>query len=251
MGAHNNDSQEIVQLGNVGSTTLYDAGAGGIRLPATTTTQANAMLLFPGSAAALPNSAGVGPALGLAPVLTPSFPPLLPTTNATPIAPAINLLPLQPPPMHHHPLMNMVPTAISLHPGGATLGQFAQAPFFAPLKRRSGKWIPEEEEYALLLVTLFEKGLLTDCESGATLRSYLSQKLQCVPMRISKKFAGKGIGKMVYSSNSMTVDQLQSELMQRIKKAEQRFLEAIQPATGFVSVSILLNFIIAVSTREM
>ena len=65
-------------------------------------------------------------------------------------------------------------------------------------KLRSGKWIPEEEDYAELLISLFEKGRVTDCENGMTLRSYLSQKLHCAPMRISKKFAGKGIGKMIY-----------------------------------------------------
>jgi hypothetical protein len=53
-------------------------------------------------------------------------------------------------------------------------------------KLRSGKWIMEEEEYALLLIELFEKGQETDCENGSTLRSYLSQKLHCAPMRISK-----------------------------------------------------------------
>jgi hypothetical protein len=61
---------------------------------------------------------------------------------------------------------------------------------------RSGKWTPEEERFANRLIHDFELGLLADCEDGCTLRSYLARKLNCAPMRISKKFAGKCIGKV-------------------------------------------------------
>ena len=63
-------------------------------------------------------------------------------------------------------------------------------------RRKSGKWSLEEEYYAKQLVTAFENGTLDDCEEGRTLRSYLSMKLNCAPMRISKKFAGQSIGKV-------------------------------------------------------
>lgn len=76
--------------------------------------------------------------------------------------------------------------------------QFAAPIIFQGRKQRSGKWITEEEEYADVLIQLFEKGYLFDCENGSTLRSYLSRKLHCAPMRISKKYAGKGIGKMLF-----------------------------------------------------
>lgn len=75
------------------------------------------------------------------------------------------------------------------------------APAFRTRKLRSGKWLPEEERFAELLIRCFEKGLIANCEHGTTLRSYLSQKLHCAPMRISKKYAGRGIGKMVYNVN--------------------------------------------------
>lgn len=94
---------------------------------------------------------------------------------------------------------------------------------------RSGKWSTEEEEYANILIGLFEEGRVDEFEkhgsinndngdkaqeglhrqqpppkikitNGTTLRSYLSSKLFCSPMRISKKFAGRGIGKLVYMS---------------------------------------------------
>jgi len=102
---------------------------------------------------------------------------------------------------------------------------------------RSGKWTPEEEIYANILIELFETGEVdkfehhlrnnnnrekeeyqqqqqkqkqqqkhqphnTEISNGMTLRSYLSRKLFCSPMRISKKFAGKGIGKRVYMSRN-------------------------------------------------
>lgn len=64
---------------------------------------------------------------------------------------------------------------------------------------KSGKWSPEEEQFAQHLIHEFELGVLTDCEEGCTLRSYLAKKLNCAPMRISKKFAGQCIGKHVFT----------------------------------------------------
>lgn len=64
---------------------------------------------------------------------------------------------------------------------------------------RSGKWTSEEENYANRLIFEFEAGSLEDCEEGCTLRSYLARRLRCAPMRISKKFAGRCIGKVCCS----------------------------------------------------
>ena len=84
--------------------------------------------------------------------------------------------------------------------------------------RRSGKWTAIEEQYVNILIELFEEGRIDEyekrmdsnidkmklpkvkIENGMTLRAYLSRKLFCSPMRISKKFAGRGIGKLVYMS---------------------------------------------------
>lgn len=98
---------------------------------------------------------------------------------------------------------------------------------------RSGKWIAEEEAYAEMLITLFEKGRVSDCENGMTLRSYLSQKLHCAPMRISKKFAGKGIGKMVYLSKLSSLPPVSFEetfkLETKLKALENAFYKAVFP----------------------
>jgi hypothetical protein len=37
----------------------------------------------------------------------------------------------------------------------------------------------------------FERGIARDVPMKSTLRSYLSRKLICAPMRISKKYVGK------------------------------------------------------------
>ena len=56
----------------------------------------------------------------------------------------------------------------------------------------------EEEEYTSRVIQYFSTGLLT-LPDGATLRSYLADKLNCDPMRITKKFTGACcLGRRVY-----------------------------------------------------
>jgi len=78
---------------------------------------------------------------------------------------------------------------------------------------RKGKWSTEEELYANKIIMYFNKGLLPNVTAGTTLRSYLSDKLQCDPMRITKKFAGAScIGKQVFQPLQQTVFQNTSML---------------------------------------
>ena len=59
-----------------------------------------------------------------------------------------------------------------------------------------------------LLIEFFDNGLLAECDNGVTLRSFLSRKLHCSPMRISKKYAGKClrcIAMVVFASTVLTV----------------------------------------------
>lgn len=51
-------------------------------------------------------------------------------------------------------------------------------------------YVQEEEEYADFLMDEFDAGMSLNVEQGSTLRAYLSRRLFCSPMRISKKFAG-------------------------------------------------------------
>lgn len=66
---------------------------------------------------------------------------------------------------------------------------------------RSGKWTTDEEAFANKLIAEFEAGSLTDCVEGCTLRAYLAKRLNCAPMRISKKFAGQCIGKVKFCAS--------------------------------------------------
>ena len=116
-------------------------------------------------------------------------------------------------------------------------------PIFRDRQQRSGKWTREEEIYADLLIELFEKGHI-DEKNGSTLGSFLSRKLHCAPMRISKKYAGKGIGKMVFLSKNGfrgTGDGIGSPAyhtnMQRLRKAEENFYKSCYPEIGMVRSS--------------
>jgi hypothetical protein len=133
------------------------------------------------------------------------------------------LLNTQAPGLHQAPKTHLTPAA------------------FQGKKLRSGKWIKEEEDYAELLISLFEKGQVEDCENGCTLRSFLSRKLHCAPMRISKKYAGKGIGKMVYLSKlnvgiSMPGEEHKATTA-RVKVTEEKFFKAVLPGSSHHDVS--------------
>jgi hypothetical protein len=54
---------------------------------------------------------------------------------------------------------------------------------------RVGYWLPEEEAYAWALIQSFRNSLLLTRPPHSTLRAYLASRLQCSPMRISKKLA--------------------------------------------------------------
>ena len=80
---------------------------------------------------------------------------------------------------------------------------------------RRGKWTVEEETYVARVIQDFNSGFL-DAPAGTTLRTYLSEKLKCDPMRITKKFTGEAcIGKRVFhpavrtASNSEAIDKAQ------------------------------------------
>jgi hypothetical protein len=80
---------------------------------------------------------------------------------------------------------------------------------------RRGKWTIEEEAYVARVIQDFNSGYL-NAPAGTTLRSYLSDKLHCDPMRITKKFTGDAcIGKRVFHpavrcpSNTAAIDKAQ------------------------------------------
>lgn len=105
-------------------------------------------------------------------------------------------------PQHHHHQMQytfplrphgyspMAPQSTYQAVRGKNVKQDDTPNVFRNMKLRRGKWTQQEESYAAFLIKEFEKGVISGIENGCTLRSFLSKKLHCAPMRISKKYAG-------------------------------------------------------------
>ena len=101
----------------------------------------------------------------------------------------------------------------------------------APL--RKGKWTMEEEHFTTAIIREFERGMLS-CPPGTTLRSYLSEKLHCDPMRITKKFAGDAsIGKRVFTPCKQTPENVAEarRVRSELGDMERRFAGHLQHAS--------------------
>jgi hypothetical protein len=77
-----------------------------------------------------------------------------------------------------------------------------------PAALRKGKWSLEEEALAEQMIRDFFNHNLLDCQEGASLRSYLADKLSSSKMRISKKFAHRNIGSVSDIFTSLDVREL-------------------------------------------
>lgn len=117
-----------------------------------------------------------------------------------------------------------IPLTKSSSPAGqATSSKSSSGKSGATLRR--GKWTVEEEAYVARVIQDFNSGFL-NASAGTTLRSYLSEKLQCDPMRITKKFTGEAcIGKRVFhpavrsAANASAIDKAQvSELVYTLRQ---------------------------------
>mmetsp|Transcript_16550 Transcript_16550/g.23387 ORF Transcript_16550/g.23387 Transcript_16550/m.23387 type:complete len:582 (-) Transcript_16550:183-1928(-) len=85
---------------------------------------------------------------------------------------------------------------------------------------RKGKWMPEEEAYTSRIIRDFNNGVIP-LYPGTTLRTYLSDKLNCDPMRITKKFAGAAcIGKKVFSPCEKTPENVSAMIASEKALAE-------------------------------
>lgn len=95
-----------------------------------------------------------------------------------------------------HTVKRDYPLTRNLHPAQTQVQSPQGNAVGTPIRR--GKWSPEEEAYAQAAIRDFNSGHL-DAPPGTTLRTFLSEKLQCDPMRITKKFTGDAsIGKKVF-----------------------------------------------------
>mmetsp|Transcript_37235 Transcript_37235/g.37921 ORF Transcript_37235/g.37921 Transcript_37235/m.37921 type:complete len:254 (-) Transcript_37235:347-1108(-) len=77
---------------------------------------------------------------------------------------------------------------------------------------RTGKWTEEEELYTQKMIELFLSGKLQiQPEEGRSLRAYLARKLNCSPMRISKKFSELDFLGVWYQQVEFNKDILETE----------------------------------------
>lgn len=92
----------------------------------------------------------------------------------------------------------------------------------------------EEEEYTTRIIHHFSTGLLTLPE-GATLRSFLADKLNCDPMRITKKFAGAScLGRRVFHLRNRPQPSYEEIQMAKaeLDRLEQRFRLRVEHGYG-------------------
>lgn len=95
-------------------------------------------------------------------------------------------------PQYDHRAHLIPPAVAQAQPFPQSFNQSLETPqVFQNMKLRRGKWTQEEEDYAAYLIHEFEQGTISGCQNGCTLRAFLSKKLHCAPMRISKKYAGE------------------------------------------------------------
>ncbi|EQC41290.1 hypothetical protein SDRG_01265 [Saprolegnia diclina VS20] len=94
---------------------------------------------------------------------------------------------------------------------------------------RSGKWTPEEEKFTNTMIHYFRLGLL-DIEDGTSLRWYLSKKLNCEAMRVTKKLKGNSsIGKQIFralDSSSVTEASVR-EATETLRVLEEEFFSSL------------------------
>jgi hypothetical protein len=114
-----------------------------------------------------------------------------------------------------------------------------------PAVKRRGKWTAEEEAYVARVIQEFNSGYLPALP-GTTLRSYLSETLQCDPMRITKKFTGEAcIGKRVFhpavrtAANAVAMDAAQTELLQ-LEQRWRRRLELQQRESAKKAAAVVV-----------
>jgi len=107
-------------------------------------------------------------------------------------------------------------------------------------KLRKGKWTVEEEEYTSRIIQHFSSGLLTLPE-GATLRSYLADKLNCDPMRITKKFAGAAcLGRRMFHLRDRPTPTISDIQMAKVEleQLEQRFRLRVEHGNNGIPLPI-------------
>lgn len=99
----------------------------------------------------------------------------------------------------------------------------------------------EEEALTARIIHYFSLGVL-QLPDGTTLRAYLAQKLDCDPMRITKKFTGTNcLGKRVYHSASPSYE-VAKQAVEELGELEGRFRSRLErnkeKRTGILGIEV-------------
>lgn len=102
----------------------------------------------------------------------------------------------------------------------------------------------EEETLTARIIHYFSLGVL-QLPEGTTLRAYLAQKLDCDPMRITKKFTGTNcLGKRVYHSCERTkaTYEVAKQAVEELAELEARFRTRLErnkeKRTGILDIEV-------------
>lgn len=102
----------------------------------------------------------------------------------------------------------------------------------------------EEEALTARIIHYFSLGVL-QLPEGTTLRAYLAQKLDCDPMRITKKFTGTNcLGKRVYHSCERTTAtyEVAKQAIEELAELESRFRARLErnkeKRTGILDIEV-------------
>lgn len=107
------------------------------------------------------------------------------------------------------------------------------------LNVRRGKWTAEEQLYAEQLIADFTAGTVGRCDEGITLRAFLARELRCDRMRISKKFAGASIGKLIFRRQGPATVEGESQVKE-LREAFQRSACASSGTSTFLELGAAL-----------
>ncbi|CAI5711178.1 unnamed protein product [Peronospora destructor] len=120
----------------------------------------------------------------------------------------------------------------------------ASMPDASPVRsfQRSGPWSHGEEVYAAALIDCFFKGVL-DIAEGTTLRAFLSSRLCCNPMRISKKLSSESIaeiripkklGSSTYVLHAEVTPEEQADTEESLRSLQDMYLHSSSRKRGSV-----------------
>jgi hypothetical protein len=84
---------------------------------------------------------------------------------------------------------------------------------------------------------------------GTTLRAFLSEKLNCDPMRITKKFTGDhSIGKQMYTPAQGADEEVLKSVQKGLMELEAKFIAGVAPTVSILPFTLFFPFHVHIVT---